>query len=268
MAKYDVLKMYFGDDYIVTPNIVVHQPSIGDIIEYGETEFWNTVAIICGNSTSFRLQLWDMGVDWNEITDFQLFASFIPSLPLKRTKIFFGDLDLTKFKAIDDEEGNLILVYLLNPEIQINEDIYNNMIGYLRLMLNYYPKVEKAKNKATKEALIWEDEMNVKNAERLSKNDKFRHSTLFPLISAALSHPGFKYKKSELKAVGIFEFMDSIRRLQVYESATSLMTGMYSGMLDTSKIKLDKELNWARDMYDEGNQIANTSKKEDKKSNK
>ncbi len=43
--------------------------------------------------------------------------------------------------------------------------------------------------------------------------------------------------------------MDCIKRLHIYESATSLMTGMYMGMIDTKSIDLDKELNWARDMY-------------------
>ena len=74
-------------------------------------------------------------------------------------------------------------------------------------------------------------------------------------------NPGFKYKKTELRNVGIFEFMDSVRRLQVYESTTSLMSGMYSGMLDTSKLKLDKELNWARDMYSDDNIIPTNDKK-------
>jgi len=247
--KYDILKMYFGDDYEVAPNIYIHQPSINDIIEYGEARFWSLVTILCGNPTTFRLQLWNSGVDWNKISDFELFASFVVGLEQDRTKIFFGDLDFTKMRPITNRDEKLVLIYMPNPEIQIDEDIYTRLVGYLRIMVNYYPKVEHAKGKSTKEMLIWEDEMNLKNAERLATSEKFQPSTLFPLISASLNHPGFKYKKSELRAVGIFEFMDSVRRLQVYESATSLMTGMYSGMLDISKIKLDKELNWARDMY-------------------
>ena len=56
--------------------------------------------------------------------------------------------------------------------------------------------------------------------------------------------------------------MDSIRRLQVYESTTSLMKGMYSGFVDTSKLKLDKELNWARNIYEDDDKPV---PKEDKK---
>jgi hypothetical protein len=70
-----------------------------------------------------------------------------------------------------------------------------------------------------------------------------------PLISACINHPGFKYKLKELKEVGIVEFMDSVQRLQVYESTKSLMSGMYSGFADMSKV--DKKLfNFMRDLDD------------------
>ena len=58
------------------------------------------------------------------------------------------------------------------------------------------------------------------------KNDVYK-STLLPLISTCLNHPGFKYKKNELREVGIVEFMDSVQRLQVYESSTALLKGIY-----------------------------------------
>jgi len=41
--------------------------------------------------------------------------------------------------------------------------------------------------------------------------------------------------------------MDSVQRLQIYESSTALMKGMYSGFLDTSKINKE-ELNFMRDI--------------------
>lgn len=63
-----------------------------------------------------------------------------------------------------------------------------------------------------------------------------------------VNHPGFKYKLQELKEVGIVQFMDSVKRLQLYENTTALMSGVYSGMLDSSKMNLSKELNWLKDL--------------------
>lgn len=60
--------------------------------------------------------------------------------------------------------------------------------------------------------MIDEDRMNA--AQRTEKET----STLLPLVSACVNHPGFKYKLQELRQMGICEFMDSVQRLQVYES--------------------------------------------------
>ena len=248
--KYDMLKMYFGEDYWVTDKIVIHQPTLQDIIDYGEAEFWSVTSMLCANPTSMRLELWRKGIDWNTISDFDLFIMLSGGLPLDSTKILFGDLDFTKFKEVKTgEEEKPVLVYMPDPTIQVDEEIYTRMVEYLRVMFDIHPKVEKAKGKATKEALIWEDEMNIKNALKKQEKNKWHNSTLFPLISAAVNHPGFKYKKNELREIGFVEFMDSVKRLQVYESVTSLMTGMYMGMVDLKGMDLKKELNWTRDIY-------------------
>lgn len=251
--KYDIIRMYFGEDYWATDKIVIHQPTIQQIMDYGESEFWSMVSMLCANPTSMRLELWNKGIDWNNITDFELFIMLVGGLPQEITEILFGDLDLTKFKEIkktEDDKEISILIYMPDPTIQIDEPAYTRIVGYLRTMFDINPKVEKAKGKATKEALIWEDELNLKNSLKKQQENKWKKSTLFPLISAAVNHPGFKYKKNELRDVGIVEFMDSVKRLQIYENVTSLMAGMYMGMVDLKGMDLKKELNWTRDMYE------------------
>ena len=247
-----LLQLYFGDPYQVSDKILVYQPTIGGILEYdkkfGESEFWSMLNVFIGNTTSYRLLLWDMGIDWNEISDFQLFSLLIKTLKVENTEILFGDLDLSSFDAYmkqipnEDESDNKEEsepkqeMILWNPEldIEINEDIYKNIALYIRTMFNIFPKVEKAKGKTTKKWIIEEDRMNLANAKKEDTT-----STFLPLIESCCCHAGFKYKKNELREVGIYEFMRSVQRLQVYESTTALLKGMYSGFIDTKGI--DKE---------------------------
>ena len=112
-------------------------------------------------------------------------------------------------------------------------------------MFNIHPKVEHAKNKATKKAMIWEDEMNLQTQQNKEKNEG--KSFLLPLVSAMVNHPGFKYKTDELKEVNIVQFMDSVKRLQTYENVTALLKGMYSGFIDSSHIK-NSDINWLKDL--------------------
>ena len=251
--KFDRLKMYFGEPYVIpcepTP-ITIYQPKVGDIIEYGERLFYSMLNVIIGNPTSFRLQLWEVGIDWNKISDFELFRNQVVGLTSDATRLLFGDLDFTKFQTVlrqfPDSDDQEVVLYDAESDTEINEDTYNHMVKYIRTMFNIFPKVEKAKGKFTKQSII--DEEKQKLEESLAKGDNnVSDSMLFPLISACVNHPGFKYKLEEIKEMGIVQFMDSVSRLQVYDSTKALMGGMYSGMCDMKNV--DKKLfNYMRDM--------------------
>lgn len=269
LFQYDELKMYFGEPYWVTDKIQILQPTIGQIIEFGDSKFYSIISTLCANTTSFRLQLWDMGIDWTKISDFELFIQLIRTITPEDTYLIFGDLNLSWFVPYvekNDEEKNIKLIYIPRDEngdylenfdidedsIIIDEFLYTRIVDYLRTMFDIHPKEERnVKGKITKQWMIDEEKMNIEAEKKKNKGkDKKNKSFLYPLISSMLNHPGFKYKKNELKEVGIVEFMDSVKRLQTYESVIAFMSGMYSGMVDTSKIKdLNKELNWMRDLY-------------------
>ena len=85
------------------------------------------------------------------------------------------------------------------------------------------------------------------NIEMRIKEGKMEESGLLSLVSSCVNHPGFKYKLQELRDVGICEFMDSVQRLQVYESSTALLKGMMGGFVDSSKISPDS-YNWMRSL--------------------
>lgn len=248
-VKFDTLQLYFGEDYKVTEKIVIHQPTIGDIIRYGEDFVYGTVNVFVGNTTSYRLPLWEAGIDWNKISDFELFCLLIPNLTLEQTSLFFGDIDFKKFilvteqndEDLQEDEKEKQEAFLYNPEqdIEIREETYLLIREYVRKMFNIYPKVEKARGKTTKEWMIDEERQKRDMQRKKDAESGANTSSLLPLISACLNHPGFKYSKKELKEVGIIEFMDSVQRLQVYESTRALLSGTYSGFCDTSKIDKD-----------------------------
>ena len=253
--KFDHLKMYFGEPFEVGNGLIIHQPTVGQILEVGEQEFYAMLYLFISNPTTYRLQLWDLGIDWNKITSYMLFTMLIKSVDSDVAKIIFGDVDFkgfeiyTKTKAETNEDGEEVEVqvptlYNTSSEMELSEDDYTLISEYLQTMFNIFPKVEKAKGKATKEAIIEEDRMNLAIRQRKNESDD---SGLLSLVSACVNHPGFKYKLQELRDVGICQFMDSVQRLQVYESSTALMKGMYSGFVDGSKLKSD-DYNWMRSL--------------------
>lgn len=247
--KIDIIQIYFNDDLEISNGIKVHIPKIREIVEYGEDRFWSFVSFICGNSTSMRLMLWKNGIDWCKVTDFQLFRMLIPNFTKEYTSIIFGDLDITAFTEVENE-GNFVLVNKEDPLIQITEETYDELVLTLRTMFDYFPMVEtNIKGRGLKESIIMEEEGKVRLAKINAAKRKRRTSTMLPLISFLVNYSGFKYSKKEALEMTIFEFMDSIRRIQNTESTIALIRGMYSGMIDASKID-KKEFDLLRDLYD------------------
>lgn len=156
-SEIDALKLYFGEPFVIENDtyndIIINQPTIGDIIKSGEKKIYSTINIFIANPTMYRMQLWDLGIDWNKMSDFSLFCMLVPSIDSKSTKLLFGDLNFQLFQLqqTQTEDGEPFF-YLLNKEqnVQIDEAAYLQMASYLRAMFNTYPKVEKARGKSTK----------------------------------------------------------------------------------------------------------------------
>ena len=200
----------------------------------GEKEFYSAIAPFTTNPTSFKVQLWDLGYDWNKITDFELFALLVKTVSVEKTKILFDDIDFTSFElyAKENENGETVpVLYSEKMGFEIDTETYLKIRKYLCFMFNV-----KLENMFVTGKLLKEEIVEKERADNAKKLAESRGSNLLQMISFAVNHPGFKYKKNELRDVGYVEFVDSIKRLQIYESTRALTQGSYSGFCDTSKI--------------------------------
>lgn len=263
--------MYFGEPYEIDlenaiGKVTVYSPTLGDIIRIGEKRFYQTLNIFICNTTQYRTILWDMGIDWNTMPDFHLFIMLLGQIDHEVSKLIFGDLDFSKFvpltkkKDADDEEGEIVL-WDNDDEIEINADVHNHFSQYLRAMFNTFPEEKITQNASLKNWYITKDRRAMENEKKLAEQGKQKSSvSIQPIISACINHPGFKYKLKELKEVGVFEFYDSVSRLQIYEQCTALMKGMYSGFIDSKGIK-PEDYNFMREIIrDTNNSVSKANK--------
>ena len=236
----DELALYIGDDYIINDNIVIQQPTIRQIAEFGEKNFFSMVHTITAIPSDMKSQLWDMGLDWTELEDFELFMMLVQTLTPERTSLLFGDLDFSKLKPFQNQQNGNIVLADKETGVIIDQMIYLRIVSYLRKAFNITPKVEKAANKMTKKVLIEEDRARI----RFNKDKPFK-SYLLPLISSIKVKQG--YTKDYVLNMGYVEFMDDIARAQVIHNADHLLSGVYAGMIDMKKIN-KAELNWMKEL--------------------
>lgn len=246
VIEFDQLKLYFREPYVIDVegadgSITLTQPSIGDIVELGEKRFYMGLNAFVTNTTSFRLQLWEQGMDWNKLSDFELFMMLIGTTEKEVYQTFLPDIDFSKFgifqKQLPDSEEKIKVLYDVENKIEINEQVYYHVSQYLRNIFNIFPEEKITSDPTMKRWFIEKDKRELRNREYKKKQGNEDESGLLPIISGCVNHPGFKYKSSELKELGVFAFYDSVKRLQIYESTTALQKGMYSGFMDSSKIR-------------------------------
>lgn len=248
--EFDRLQMYFAEPYVIDLEdvkgvVTIYQPTIGDLIRIGEKRFYSTLNIFITNTTACRLQLWEMKprLDWNVVSDFELFTILYKGIDPEVAKLIFKDLDFSKFEIYVKKQGDKQESILFDPEneVEINSDVYNHISQYLRSVFNIFPEEKITKDPVLKQWYIQKDMRERTHAEEKAAKGKLEaSSSLQATISACVNHPGFKYKLHELREVGVCEFYDSVKRLQVYESTTACLKGMYSGFCDSSKIKPDE----------------------------
>lgn len=237
----DSLFLYFGDDYVINEQIKLSQPTIGQVVDYGEAAYFSMIHTLTAIPSDVKSMLWDqMELDWTKVEDFDLFIMFSQTMTPDKTGIIFGDLDFSKLKPYRHPQNDEIVLADKDSGILIDQLIYMRMMTFLRKLHNITPKPEKAKGKRAKQAMIDEDRRN----RELNKDKPFR-SYLLPLISAVKVKQS--YTKDYVRNMGLFEFFDDLARLQVINSADHLLNGAYCGMADLSKVD-KKEFNWLREL--------------------
>src|SRR5574344_3020287 len=80
MNEIDELALYFGDDYHINQNITIHQPTVGEIVQFGEQRYWGVVTTLVCIPSDMISRLWEQGIDWEEVEEFELFHSFLSKL--------------------------------------------------------------------------------------------------------------------------------------------------------------------------------------------
>lgn len=243
MINFDVdsLFLYFGDDYVINDKIRLSQPTIGQVVDYGESSYFSMVHTLTAIPSDVKSILWDqMQLDWTQVEDFELFIMFSRTLTPDKTGIIFGDLDLSKMAPFRNPRNDEIVLADKEAGVVIDKLIYTRMMTYLRKLHNITPKPEKAKGKRARQAMIDEDRRN----REFNKDKPFR-SYLLPLISSVKVKQG--YTRDYIRNMGLFEFFDDVARLQIINNSDHLISAAYAGTLDMKKVD-KQELNWMREL--------------------
>ena len=275
MFDVDDLKIYRGSDICITDKIIVTQPTIDQIIEFGEKKYFQTVHCLTGVGADFKWQLWDyFGIDYTQIDDFELFKKMIfRSLSSKKNiykelkenpeqyeehinkmteedweellfnplSLVLKDIDFADFEEYESDKSNETILYDKEHDITIDRFIYAQIVDAVRKIHGFKRNNELPANEITKMDLI-EDARD----EAMMASQKEYKSVLKPLISALAVKTG-QLGSESIWNTKVNMFFDAIKRINKIQDATLLLQGAYSGFTSLKNISRDR-LDWTADV--------------------
>jgi len=275
MFEIDELEIYAGSDVKITDKIIVKQPSLLQIREFGERKYFNAVHTLTSVGADLKWQLMDYcNIDYTTIDDYDLFIKLIRRMvasqkhllalwqsdPKQYDKELSGldsddikemmvnplqlvlqDIDLADFDVYKSNKDDELFLYNKEKDITINRLRYNQIVDVVRKIHGFTRNNEVPGNEATKLALI-EDARD----EAMFASKKPYKSILKPLISALSVSTG-QCGDDRIWNMKINMFFDNIKRTSKIQDAQLLLQGAYSGFASLKGIDKSR-LDWAGDM--------------------
>ena len=270
MFECDELSLYAGDDISITDKIIITQPTLRQIREFGEKSYFSAIYTFTSVGADMKWQLWDMGIDYTKIDDFDLFIRYISQVLSSNKKMYnalmsnqeqyadmlkklseedlakmiknpmrlvFKDLDFADFVPVKkqySEDKEDIVLYNPEKDIIINRIIYRQMVEVVRNIHGFKRNNEVPANEQTKMDLI-ED---ARDEYEVAKSKPFK-SVILPLLSTLKVSSG-QWGNDRIWDIRINEFFYDIKRAGHINEAKMLLQGAYSGFASLKGVDKDK----------------------------
>ena len=121
-------------DYPINNKISVHVPTVDEIFNFGDQKYYNMVQSLTATPFDLMVELDDIGIDYETITDYQLFVLMMQSIAFEEadTSILFQNLDLKKFKEAEDLSNGEHILFDEENDIKIDQMIALEICNVIR----------------------------------------------------------------------------------------------------------------------------------------
>lgn len=231
------LNLLYEDSVRINDNIRVMIPDVGTVLSH-EEEYYRLVSVLTAMPYDMMVQLDDIGIDFTEIDDYDLFLLLFPGLKTENTELLFGDLDLSQFVTEINQKNGTVMLRDPGTGIVIDRAIFTRIANTLREIHHLEKTIKKPGNEDAKKYLL---ERTRKKLKRM-KSRKSK-SELQSLIVAMVNSSEFKYDYETVKKISIYQFNQSVHQIINKTDWSNRMHGVYAGTVDAKRLTED-EMSW------------------------
>lgn len=235
----DKYLLFKGKDIQINEKIIIHHPTLEEVFEYGEQNYISIIHQLTSTPFDMKVRLFDIGIDYEHLTDFQLFLVNFQGLKSSNVDMsIIFNLDFNNFEIKHNTNIDEPVLYSEDDDIIIDESIYMLITECIRSINFLTRNNDKAGNQHAKQYLIDKD-------RRKMQRDKYKQYDypLLNLVSSMTNSKEFKYNYDTVWTLPIYVFYDAVKRIQKIKSVENIMTGIYTGNVKSSDIP-ENNLNW------------------------
>lgn len=231
------LNLLYKKEYAINDHIRIQIPSVGEVLDH-EDAYYGMVSMLTAMPIDMMVQLDDIGVDFTQINDYELFLLLFRSLKEQDTSLIFGDLNLRPFQTAVNEQNGLIVLVNQETGVMIDRAIHGQIAATLRKIHHLKKDNRKPANGEAKEYLI----ERARTKMRRHKN-RATDSQLEELIVALVNTEQFHYGFGGTRELSIYQFNESVHQIIKKIDYDNRMHGIYSGTVSAKDLSQD-DLNW------------------------
>lgn len=241
-----------GENYHINKFITIYNPYVYEVKDFGEEQYFGVLHLFTRKPYDIAVELDDIHIDYQSITEWDLFFDSAPLIPVEQTCILFGKLDFTEFdKCVNPENGLKYLQNRYHHDLRIDEAIYQKIVAYLRHMHFISEKTEYDVGNAMAKKFLLERmrRKQKKLLKDLASGAYKRHSQLADMIKYCVYNSNFKYDYSAIMNLKLNLLYESYFFIIHGKERENVMSGIYHGTIDTSKMKDKSILNIIPDLH-------------------
>lgn len=232
--------------YKIQENISIYIPTIGEIrgeCDEDEINYREMINIFMVTSTNYMVDLDKIGINFENISDWQMFGMLFESLNGKNLSLLFGINVIANFELyMCNEDKSVFYIYDKNTNIKITQDIYEKISNIICKMNNVTKEHRKFSNDFSRKHAI---ERQIKVSNRNKEKNNNTTSYLDNLITALVCTADFPYNYETVLNVTIYDFISSVKQIKKKYAVDNYHLGIYTGNIDLNKSKISpKDLDW------------------------
>lgn len=232
-----VRNLLYKNEYAINEYISIRIPSVGEILDC-EDSYYGMVSMLTAMPIDMMVQLDDIGINFADINEWELFLLLFGALQERDTSLIFGELDLKSFRTVVNGQNGKIIIADTSNGIKIDRAIHGQIADALRKIHHLEKNNRKPANGEAREYMIRRAREKIRRQNRIATD-----SQLEELIVALVNTEQFHYGFEGTRELSIYQFNESVRQIIKKIDYDNRMHGIYAGTVNAKDLS-QNDLNW------------------------